>query len=68
MLRTAASFTMALDAVGDPRVESSAAGPATLCAERSCGCKMPTVQYALHYPGLLYYHYCKILPTHTGCG
>jgi hypothetical protein len=26
MLRTAASFTMLLDAVGDPRVESSAAG------------------------------------------
>src|SRR5829696_3766825 len=27
MLRTAASFTMALNAAGDPRVESSAAGP-----------------------------------------
>src|SRR5215207_9053608 len=46
MLRTAASVTMALDAVGDPRrVESSAAGPATLCAESTCGCKMPTAPH-----------------------
>src|SRR5215208_725035 len=45
MLRTAASFTMALEAVGDPRVESSGAGLATLCAESSCGCKMPTAPH-----------------------
>ncbi len=45
MLKTAASFTMSLDAVGDSLVDSSAAGPATLCAESSCGCKMPTARY-----------------------
>src|ERR671910_2880861 len=45
MLRIPASFTMSLDAVGDPRVESSATGPATLCAESSCGCKMPSAPH-----------------------
>jgi hypothetical protein len=45
MLMTAASFTMSLDAVGDSRLESSAAEPATLCVESACGCKMPTAPH-----------------------
>jgi hypothetical protein len=45
MLMTAASFTIALDAVRDSLVESSAAGPGTVCAESSCGCKMPNAPH-----------------------